>query len=144
MLISVGGAAMAACGGWFGWRNDDLPTWSAGLMGVSLLIALAGTVASLRRHPVGLRCDSQSWYLCEPSRRAQEVGPAQLQVLIDAGPWLLLKFMPEGRPSWLSACWLPVQRRGMEDQWHALRCAVYSPRSGVTRLIGLAGPTRIE
>ena len=25
--------------------------------------------------------------------------------------------------------WLPVQRRGLESQWHALRCAVYSARS---------------
>ena len=27
----------------------------------------------------------------------------------------------------LARRWLPVQRRGLEADWHALRCAVYSP-----------------
>jgi hypothetical protein len=27
------------------------------------------------------------------------------------------------------ATWLPVQRRGIERQWHALRCSVHSPHA---------------
>jgi hypothetical protein len=38
---------------------------------------------------------------------------------------MLLRFTPDA-PARMT--WLPVQRRGLEAQWHALRCAVYSPR----------------
>jgi hypothetical protein len=145
MLITFGLVAIAACGAWFVGRGDDLPAWCGGLMAFALVVALAGTCSSLRRHPVQLRWDSQGWYVTEPSRGAEEVGPLRLQLMLDAGDWLLLKFMPEVRPNPQSACWLPVQRRGIEEQWHSLRCAVYSPRPDLSRSLGgLDGPIRIE
>ncbi len=44
-------------------------------------------------------------------------------VAIDLGSFLLLRL---GDPRRMRS-WLPVQRRGLEREWHALRCAVYSP-----------------
>jgi hypothetical protein len=38
---------------------------------------------------------------------------------------MLLNFTPDAAAR---TSWLPVQRLGLETQWHALRCAVYSPR----------------
>lgn len=144
MLMSVGVMAMAACSAWFVARGDDLPAWSEGVIAAAVLIAWVGAWTSLRRHPVRLRWDSRHWYLAQPDRRVDETGPAQVQVMIDAGAWLLLRFVPEGRPSQQLAQWIPVQRSGLEDQWHALRCAVYSARSEGSPSTGLAGPIRIE
>lgn len=144
MLMSVGVMAMAACSAWFVARGDDLPAWSEGVIAAAVLIAWVGAWTSLRCHPVRLRWDSRHWYLAQPDRRVDETGPAQVQVMIDAGAWLLLRFVPEGRPSQQLAQWIPVQRSGLEDQWHALRCAVYSARSEGSPSTGLAGPIRIE
>ena len=79
---------------------------------------LAALVASLWRMPaVDLRWDGQVWHLDAVS--------GDLAAVIDLGPWMLLRFTPDA-PARMT--WLPVQRRGLEAQWHALRCAVYSPR----------------
>ena len=74
---------------------------------------------SLWRVPVqSLRWDGKVWHL--------DTAAGELKVAVDLGPWMLLLFTPQapGRASWL-----PVQRRGLEAQWHALRCAIYSPRA---------------
>ena len=128
LLMALGAAAMASCGTWFAERSEDLPVWSAGLIAATLLTAWVGIGLSIRRRPVRLRWDSQRWYLTEPKRQPQEIGPMQVQVMIDSGAVMLLKFVPDSGSNPLSVRWLPVQRRGVEAQWHALRCAVYSPR----------------
>ena len=82
-------------------------------------LLMAILVASLLRTPaVGLRWDGQAWHL--------DAVPGDLAVVIDLGPWMLLRFTPAVPAARMT--WLPVQRRGLEAQWHALRCAVYSPR----------------
>ena len=144
MLTSLCVAAVVSCVAWFVGRRDDLPVWSVVLMVAACLMALAGAWASHRRHPVRLRWDSEHWYLAELNGASAEAGPAHVHVKIDAGAWLLLKFVPQGSTDPLKVRWLPVQRRGVEGQWHALRCAVYSPRADVTRPLGLDGPIRFE
>ena len=80
-------------------------------------VACAALAASLWRTPqASLRWDGRLWHL--------DATPGALHVMIDLGPWMLLRFTPEGGGR---ARWLPVQRAGLEAQWHALRCAVYSP-----------------
>jgi hypothetical protein len=88
------------------------------LLVVALSMAMLACAFSLWRVPVqSLRWDGGAWQL--------DGMPGDLKAAIDLGPWMLLMFTPAlpGRTSWL-----PVQRRGLETQWHALRCAVYSPR----------------
>ena len=87
------------------------------LVVAAALLLLACAVSLWRVPAQSLRWDGQVWQLDDVS--------GELTAAIDLGPWMLLKFAPEmpGRTSWL-----PVQRRGLETQWHALRCAVYSPR----------------
>jgi len=51
-----------------------------------------------------------------------------LLVALDLGSFLLLRFLPEGRSGARAVRWIPVERRGLEREWHAFRCAVYSPR----------------
>ena len=114
VLVVAGIAAMMA------WMAGQDPQASAGL---SMLVAAAalpmlGCAVSLWRVPAqSLRWDGQVWQL--------DAAPGKLRVAIDLGPWMLLRFSPEGQRR---SHWLPVQRLGLEAQWHALRCAVYSPR----------------
>jgi len=85
--------------------------------GVASLACIA-LGASLWRVPsASLRWDGRAWFL--------DATPGALTVAIDLGPWMLLRFTTRA-----GVRWLPVQRLGLEAQWHALRCAVYSPAAG--------------
>jgi hypothetical protein len=83
-----------------------------------VLLTLVLTVSLWRVSARSLRWDGQVWWL--------DAVPGGMKVVIDLGPWMLLSFTPAAPGRLMS--WLPVQRRGLEPQWHALRCAVYSPR----------------
>ena len=49
--------------------------------------------------------------------------------MIDLGSWLMVAFEKSG--SVTGHVWLPLQRRGLERDWHALRCALYAiPAAG--------------
>jgi len=116
IVLVVAGAAATA--GWLAGRD---PPASTGLLMLVAAAALPvfGCAASLWRVPAkNLRWDGQAWQL--------DASPGELSVAIDLGAWMLLRFSPEGQRR--SSHWLPIQRLGLEAQWHALRCAVYSPR----------------
>ena len=106
---------------WLAHREPPIPLWmlAAAVVAVGAMIALLYSL--WRMPPRHLRWDAQVWWLTE---RAGEVA-GELTVVIDLGPWMLLRFAPGGSAQ---AVWLPARRRGLETQWHALRCAVYSPR----------------
>jgi len=98
----------------------------AGLI-ASLAIVLAG-VRLLRCPAVSLRWDSQRWHLGPESTAGEEPVSGSVDVCIDLGAWMLLRFAHDVTTGRARYSWLPVQRRGMEAHWHALRCAVYSSR----------------
>ena len=110
-----------------------------GLAGVAKGVAMAGVAAllwgiglSLVRLPAcRLSWDGQCWALLDMAAGGTEPIAGDISVAIDLGPWMLLRFRPASASPSLPWCawWLPVQRRGIEPQWHALRCAVYSPRA---------------
>ncbi len=122
VLVTLGVATMVA---WLILRESPLtsPTSIAAALTAVSLLALG---ASLARTPaVGLRWDGRNWHLGPPSG---EPVSGDLSVAIDLGPWMLLRFRPAASNARPRVVWLPAQRRGLESQWHALRCAVYSPR----------------
>jgi len=90
---------------------------------------LAGGAAwrSSRRRPVSLRWDGRAWWSDAIKSPDGEPRSCELEVMIDLGNWLMLRLRPL-QPPCRPLCWLPVQRRGLEPQWHALRAAAYSPR----------------
>jgi hypothetical protein len=81
-----------------------------------------------RGAPLSLRWDAQRWHLGPAASVGHEPWVGELRVAIDLGPWMLLRFEPDAGVVGATLTWLPVQRRGLEAHWHALRCAVYSPR----------------
>jgi hypothetical protein len=110
-LLSALSAAVSVA--WVVLRLELAAPWLPSLMAAAAAAALSA--ASTRRASVALRWDGQTWFVGESA--------CVLDVMIDAGPWLLLRLSGDAR-----VLWLPVQRGGLEASWHALRAAVYSPR----------------
>lgn len=109
--------------------------FAAGRAG-SLVLAVAVTLASVlflsterRRPPARLRWDGAHWSMhsIHRGRRIERTG--EVTVVADLGSWILVVFRPEvalegGR----SSTPLVLSRRVARAEWHALRCALYSPR----------------
>ena len=119
--------ALAASGWWVGRASSTDAVLIASLaVAGALWVALAS--ASARVPPATLRWDGQHWHLGRAMSSDGAALAGELGVAIDLGPWMLLRFRPLAPGRRRTPTWLPVQRRGLEAQWHALRCAVYSPR----------------
>jgi hypothetical protein len=121
----AGGVVMLA------WLASSLPSVSVASRCAAAVAALALLVLGARAArvaPVSLRWDGQHWHLGPPESAGHEPASGALHVALDFGPWMLLRFAPAESTWRTRATWLPAQRRGLESRWHALRCAVYSPR----------------
>ena len=105
------------------WRVAPVPWLVFVLVLMGWLLAVQPRTA-----PLSLRWDAQRWHVGPAASAGQEPWVGELQVTIDLGAWMLLRFVPDAGIQGCSVRWVPVQRRGLEAQWHALRCAVYSPR----------------
>ena len=51
-----------------------------------------------------------------------------MEITVDPGSFLLLRFAPAGRSAPSAVRWIPVDRAGLEQEGHAFRCAVHSPQ----------------
>jgi len=120
------GAALAI-GAWFV-RTPGL-LQMPGLLGwfaIPCVAIAAHAVHDVR--PTRLRWDGQRWFASTAGTPAEAPAAVDLNVVIDLGRWMLLRLRREGASRGAGSAWLPAQQRGHEAHWHALRCAVYSPR----------------
>ena len=114
--------AVAAVAAW-AWstaaaRADESIAWVCALA-AALAAATIAAALSLARVPAGvLACRDGRWSFA-PQSGAVVAGT--LTVALDWGAFFLVR-IDGGR----DRVWLPVQRRGLERDWHALRCALYS------------------
>jgi hypothetical protein len=113
------------------WAGDDASRSTAIVWPLALLsvAAIGGGASLLRCAPQRLRWDTQRWLLGGLVAQTDELAPGRLSVAFDLGVWMLLKFEHDLTNGRRRVRWLPVQRLGLEHQWHALRCAVYFARS---------------
>ena len=119
----AGGAAIAAVAAWALTMFDSEQSGRALVIAVAAGLSLA-TIAlavSLVRIGGGLLTCSEGIWTFFPDTGVRRTGT--LEVSMDLGAFVLLRLVERQR----TIAWLPVQRRGVETQWHALRCAVYSP-----------------
>ena len=130
-------AAAAVAAVWAWWATwDTLPSLTANIallasvaIASGVIVALAASLA--RVHSIGLRWDGQGWWLRHVPRRpdtSSEPLAGEIVIAIDLGVWMLLRFEPAHGGLRTHRVWVPVQRNGIAPQWHALRCALYSPR----------------
>ena len=113
---------------WFVGQAVALPWPVVAALCLLALVALLLAASLLRTRPFRLRWDGREWHGGQASSAGHESMAGELLVALDLGSWMLLRFQPHDFGHRLRATWLPVQRSGLEPQWHALRCAVYSPR----------------
>jgi len=117
-------AAIAAVSGW-AWstgsaRDADGAAWASAIA-IALALATVVVARSLARVVAGvLAFRDGCWTFVTDSGRTV-AGP--LTVALDWGAFVLLRIDGGAR----ARLWLPVQRRGLEGDWHALRCALYAP-----------------
>jgi len=116
-------AALASCVAWAiamaGTNGDQSMPLVFGLA-LALAAATVALAMSLMRVHAGVLSGAGGGWTFSP-----DVGPSvsgALTVAIDWGSFLLLRL--ESGPR--AHLWLPVQRRGLEHDWHALRCAVHA------------------
>ena len=108
-------------------RSGPGLVWLAG--GAMAIALIVGSGAQLARiAPLSLQLDGVGWYIAPLSPPGWQAVPGEISIALDLGAWMLLRFDRHGLGRWSGSTWLPVQRQGLEAQWHALRCAVYSPR----------------
>ena len=119
----VAGAAIAAVAAWALTMFDSEQSGRTLVIAVAAGLSLA-TIAlaiSLVLVEGGLLTGSEGVWTFLSDTGARRTGT--LEVSMDLGAFMLLRLVERQR----TIAWLPVQRRGVETQWHALRCAVYSP-----------------
>lgn len=129
--VAVSSVALASLIAIALWLMQTMPPPSMGVVAGAVVVAMAviGLGWHLLRTPrTSLRWDGAAWHLGPLGTAGDEPASGEVDVAIDLGAWMLLRFAPEAPSHGPSITWLPVQRQGLEPQWHALRCAVYSPR----------------
>jgi hypothetical protein len=121
-------AAAASMGLWVHRAFESSAVW----VWLTLALFMAASVALIahawRLRPMSLRWDTQRWHWGAAATTGQEPHAGHMTVSMDLGGWLLLHLTPDEAGLLHRGAWVPVQRRGHEAAWHALRCTVYCAR----------------
>ncbi len=75
-----------------------------------------------------LRWDGRDWVLAGDAGRQEQRGDASL--MLDLGPWMLVRFLPYAAVGAGSAVWLPLSLGVDVARWAALRGALWNWRAG--------------
>ena len=109
--------------------------WVRGGVAVAAIATLALAASLWRQPPARLRWDGLAWTVASPAGAADVSG--RMEIAVDLGSFLLLRFTPAGRSGPSAGRWIPVGRAGLEHEWHAFRGAVHSPQQ-------VAGPAAAD
>ena len=123
--MSLGGAVGAVMLAWIWMQPSPMPTSAIAIALLSVVTALWLVRLMCQTPPLTLHWDSQRWQLARDGG-GERVG--ELAVALDLGGWMLLRFTPDATYRSPATVWIPLQRPGLEPQWHALRATLYSAR----------------
>jgi len=129
LLAGLGALVLLVAGAWWGSDHAGLALWCEWLVGCFTVASVVGLGACFRRLPVYLRWDARHWYCASQGDTDQEDGPWRVRAPIDLGGFMLLRLESQDDSNPMTPRWLPVQRRGLPTDWHALRCAVHCSRA---------------
>lgn len=125
-LAASGMVVWASAFAWWSASERPLMSVAAGALLLACVAATASLYSLARLSAFQLRWDGAWWHLTPV---AGKPSAGALQVAIDGGSWLLLRFVPDRTASDASAShWLPVQRPGLEHDWHQLRSTLFTAR----------------
>ena len=128
-VLFLAACVCAAMLAWWWTQPSPAAAWLGAAAGASGLVALLALGLVARMPPSTLTWDAQVWRLGPRNTTDDAAASGQIAVAIDLGAWMLLRFTRDATPgSRRRSTWIAVQRPGLAGQWHALRCAVYSPR----------------
>jgi hypothetical protein len=132
VVAALAAASAAAPAWWLLSRADGGSGFKALAVVAASVLASWVALRALRRPPQHLRFDGRDWWLgASESAVEGQARSGEVAVVMDIGAWMLLRFdAPADDARKRCRRWLVVQRHELAQQWHALRCAVYSPRPG--------------
>ena len=111
--------------------SAEIGTAVKGVLAAATLAAGAAALSTTAPFDLSLRWTGSSWALSPGGAPASEPVAGVMTVAIDLGSWMLLRFVDESPRT--RTTWIPIQRAGIEGDWHALRCAVHAPRALTAR-----------
>jgi hypothetical protein len=120
-VLALVGAMVAAVAAWCATVGDAVPLLVQGAVVTAAAVAAVAALQLAMAPPAALRWTGAVWELLPAAGGEPVRGTAS--VAVDLGGWMLLRFSADGSGR---ASWLPVERRGDEAGWHALRSALYS------------------
>ena len=123
--LALAAFVWAALAAWWWAHPAPVPAWVGAVAGFGMFGAAAAALQLRSVRPFVLCRNAAQWQLSFVDDARTPAMPGELQVAIDLGAWLLLRFIPDA--AGVRASWLAVQRLGLEPQWHALRCAIHAP-----------------
>ena len=114
--------------GW--WSVTAFQRGSPGLiwLGLPAWLAIAAAASLLWSRGGRLRWDGAVWHLDLAATGTAGERSGAMVIALDGGSWMLLRFRAAQADAGPRVRWLALSRRDLGSQWHALRCAVYSPR----------------
>ena len=102
-----------------------LALWAAAMVMAAFWLARRSNTAG----ECTLLWDGQDWVLLGDARgRPEQRGDAVL--MLDLGPWMLVRFLPHVAGGLGGATWLPLAMAGDLARWAALRGALWNWRAG--------------
>jgi len=127
-VVIVAASALTAMAAWLATSPLGEGAWVRAGVAVVALAVLALAASLLRAQAVTLRWDGSLWSVAASAEPRTGAASGELWVALDLGSFLLLRFLAQGRSGPAAMRWIPVGQCGHEREWHAFRCAVYSPR----------------
>ncbi len=97
-------------------------------LGTPAVLAIVAAASLVWPRGGRLSWDGADWQLAGAASGRGGEQPGTLAVALDGGHWMLLHFRATQADARPRTRWLALSRRDLGSQWHALRCAVYSPR----------------
>ena len=137
---AVAFAAVVSLGAWWWARPADAAITVLIAAGLMMVAALLAALSVARIESGRLRLEGGVWTFLPAGPHVADAIVGDLEVAIDLGSFMLLRFVAAGTPRGGRARWLPAERAGLEHDWHALRCAVYSPRLAAAGVADAANP----
>jgi hypothetical protein len=136
--LRVGGASgLCTALGWLAWHATQVGTPAPGWP--MLAVAAVSVIPSLQllvRSRATTPARTLSWQPAQALWTLQTTTPdaasaprsGRIDCMVAGQDWLLLRHAGPGIP----AAWIPLSRHTHAAEWHALRCAVFSPGTALS------------